>query len=242
MRPIRLHRRDRTYRMGVTSPSIEDALAAAEAALSEGRGLADTGFWSAVRRVKTDGELVERYADRIAAIDSGAFESWAFLTVPLHLGTVLMLLGTGVGLALVGAAYQTEGLAAVVVFYLGLGALLVTTHGLGHLLVGTLVGIGFTKWFIGSITRPQPGVKIDYSSYLRTPPRSRAWMHASGALFTKAVPFALLGAAIAAGLPSWAVWGLLAIGVVTIATDILWSTRSSDWKKFRREMGFAQSS
>ncbi len=37
-------------------------------------------------------------------------------------------------------------------------------------------------WFVGTIRRPQPGVKVDYASYLRAPPRQRAWMHASGAI------------------------------------------------------------
>jgi hypothetical protein len=102
------------------------------------------------------------------------------------------------------------------------------------------VGIDFTHWFIGTIVRPQPGVKVDYSSYLRTPAMARAWMHASGAIVTKAIPVLLLGAAVAAGLPSWAIWGLVVISVATIATDVLWSTKSSDWMKFRRERRFAQ--
>jgi hypothetical protein len=33
---------------------------------------------------------------------------------------------------------------------------------------------------------------------------------------------------------------LLALGVVQIATDLLWSVKASDWKKFRREMKLAR--
>jgi hypothetical protein len=102
------------------------------------------------------------------------------------------------------------------------------------------VGIKFTAWFIGKITQPQPGVKTDYSSYLRTPPRSRAWMHAAGAIVTKLLPFLMIGAGLATGVPAWAVWALVAMGVVGLATDVLWSTKASDWKKFQREMSFAQ--
>jgi hypothetical protein len=65
-------------------------------------------------------------------------------------------------------------------------------------------------------------------------------MHASGAIATKIIPFALIGAAIAADLPAWAVWGLAVIGIASIVTDVLWSTRSSDWKRFKREMRLAQ--
>jgi hypothetical protein len=128
----------------------------------------------------------------------------------------------------------------VAVFYLGLGALLTTTHGLAHLLVGRLAGIRFSHWFIGELKRPQPGVKVDYATYLRASTPVRAWMHASGAIATKIIPFALIGAAIAADLPAWAVWGLAVIGIASIVTDVLWSTRSSDWKRFKREMRLAQ--
>jgi hypothetical protein len=155
---------------------------------------------------------------------------------------MLMIGGTLVGLVLVAWAYSLEGNSAGVVFMLGFGVVLVTTHSLGHLVAGTLMGIRFTHWFIGSMSRPQPGVKVDYASYLRAPPASRAWMHASGALVTKIVPFALLGAAFAAEVPTWTVVVLIVVGIGQVLTDVIWSTKASDWKKFRREMGFAQSS
>ncbi|MFZ0014415.1 MAG: hypothetical protein WAL25_09915 [Acidimicrobiia bacterium] len=222
---------------------IDVALASAEAAVRRGESLAGTGFWSAVGEVKRRPELVDSYANRIAAIDSAAFADWALLRVPLAVGTSLMALATLVGVALIGVAYFIGSeLWKVIVFYLGLGVLLVSTHGLAHLVVGRLVGIRFTNWFIGTIKRPQPGVKVDYATYLRAPAESRAWMHASGAIFTKVVPFLLVGAGLAADLPMWAVWGLFVVGVAAIATDILWSTDASDWKRFSRERSIAQES
>ena len=124
----------------------------------------------------------------------------------------------------------------VLLLLAGVGAVLVATHGLGHLAVGRLVGIRFTHWFIGAMRRPQPGVKTDYATYLAVSPERRAWMHASGAIVSKIVPFAFLPAAVIAEVPAWATTLLVAIGVVSIVTDALWSTHSSDWKKFRREM------
>jgi hypothetical protein len=222
--------------------SIEEALTAAETALSSGQGLTGTGFRRAVAAVKSDPGLAEPYADRMAAIDRTAFENWVLLKVSLGLGTTLMALATLAGLALIALTYYTHGeLLTVVVFYAGMGVLLVTTHGLGHLVVGRMVGIRFTHWFIGTIARPQPGVKVDYATYLRTPPMARAWMHASGAIVTKAIPVLLLGAAVAADLATWAIWGLVVIAVVTIVTDFVWSTKSSDWMKFKRERKYAQS-
>jgi len=222
--------------------SIEQTLSGAEAALNRGNSLARTGFWRAVSTVKTDRELIDRYAGRIAVIDQRAFRDWALLVIPFSMGTILASLATAAGFVLIGVAYDLTDLTAVIVFYLGFLTILTTSHGLGHVIVGRLLGIRFTSWFIGAIGRPQPGVKVDYSSYLHTSPRKRAWMHASGAIVTKIVPFALIGAAIAAGLPNWAVWLVLVIGVTSVVTDVVWSTKKSDWKKFRREMELAQTS
>jgi hypothetical protein len=226
----------------VASPAIEESLQNAEASVAAGKGLGGTGFWSAVSEVKANPELVDRYADRIAAIDTRAHSNWALLTVPLWLGTTFMIVALLAGFGLVGWAYYLDGFAAIVVFGAGVVALLGTTHGLAHLVVGWSVGMRFTSWFIGKISQPQPGVKIDYSTYLRTAPRRRAWMHASGAITTKAIPFLMIPAAIAADLPTWVTWVLLAAGVGQVLTDVFWSTKSSDWMKFRREMEFAQGS
>lgn len=220
----------------MTDARVGSALEKAESNLSAGKSLDGTGFWAAVTRVKKDPALVERYGERIAAIDETAFRNWALVVVPVLPGTILALVATVVGLGLVGWAYRLDDMAAVIVFYLGFGIVLVTTHGLAHLAVGRMLGIRFTSWFIGTLKRPQPGVKIEYVSYLRAEPQDRAWMHASGAIVTKLIPFAMLGAAIAAGLPWWARWGLVGIGVASILTDAIWSTKASDWKKYRREM------
>ena len=219
---------------------IESILARSEAEVSEGRPPGHAGFWKAVSAVKADPDLADQYADRIGSIDRRAFENWVLFAVPLWLGNVVMIFGTIVGLVLVGWSYRIEGFAAGLVFLLGLGVLLTTTHGLAHLAVGVAQGIRFSHWFIGNIVRPQPGVKVDYSTYLRTPASSRAWMHSSGAIVTKLVPFALLGAAVAADVPVWAIVVLVAVGFGQIVTDLLWSVKASDWKKYRREMRFAQ--
>jgi hypothetical protein len=95
-------------------------------------------------------------------------------------------------------------------------------------------------WFVGSVRRPTPGIKLDYSTYLRTPARRRAWMHASGAILTKLVPLVGLGVGWVMDAPTWSLVALGALAVVQIITDVLWSTKSSDWKKFNREMGLAR--
>src|SRR5918996_1368624 len=95
--------------------------------------------------------------------------------------------------------------------------------------------------------RIQPGIKVDYASYLRASPGARAWMHAAGAVASKIAPFAVFAAVDlphrAANydlFPPWAMWGVLGFGVLQIVTDVWWSTRKSDWKKVRRELRLAR--
>ena len=83
-------------------------------------------------------------------------------------------------------------------------------------------------------------MKSDYGTYLRADPDSRAWMHASGALATKLAPFLALAWWPASGAPWWAAAVLAALGVLQIVTDVALSTKSSDWKKFRREKAIAR--
>ncbi|NOY55712.1 MAG: hypothetical protein GXP34_06960 [Actinobacteria bacterium] len=203
--------------------------------------LSALGFWKAVGAVKRDPDLVTRCADRIAAIDEKAFRRWALIAVPTWVGTVIMSIAAMAGLAAVVAAYFISSPWNGIAIIAGTVVLIASTHGLGHLVVGRLVGIRFTHWFIGTVSKPQPGVKIDYATYLRTPPKARAWMHASGALVTKVVPFLGIGAAWGSHSPAWTWWILLLLGLFQITTDILFSVKSSDWKKFRREMRYAQS-
>lgn len=196
-------------------------------------------FWRAVAAVKKRPELVERYADRIGRIDRASFERRVALRVPVAVGLAVDLVGLAIGAALVAVAGSVAAPWRELVFLAGVAAVLVVTHTLSHWIVGTFAGIRFTHAFVVPPKRPQPGFKMDYASYLRTPARARAWMHAAGAIVTKLVPFAAVPFAVSGGLAPWVVWLLLVIGVVQLVTDVVWSVRASDWKKFRREMRFA---
>jgi hypothetical protein len=85
-------------------------------------------------------------------------------------------------------------------------------------------------------------LKTDYATYLRASARARAAMHASGAVVTKLVPFALLPLSVQLydGWP-WLTWLMLLIGMVQIVTDVVLSTKVSDWKKVLRELRIARS-
>jgi hypothetical protein len=217
---------------------VERILQTAEQTLASGApvDLGRLGFWRAVEAVKDHRDWIEAYGDRISAIDREAFRRETWIDVPLTLGLAGLAMGTLIGLALVGGAFVMPPPVNALMVLAGAVALLATTHDLAHWAVGRAVGIRFTEFFIARPSRPQPGIKIDYATYLRTPPRARAWMHASGALVTKAVPFALIPVAVAARAPRWTAVTLTLFGVLQVATDVLFSTKTSDWKRFRREM------
>lgn len=221
---------------------IEQTLAACEQQLQAGGtpDLRAAGFWRAVAAVKRRRELADRYAARIAAIDRQVFRRRVRLTFPVTLGVIALDLGLVGGLVLLVIATGVDHPWRDLLVLVAAGALDVTTHGMSHLAVGSFVGIDFTDWFIDLPKRPQPGFKIDYASYLRASPRRRAWMHAAGAIATKVTPFLVVLYAVVIGTATWAVLVLLALGVVQIATDLLFSVKTSDWKKFRREMEFAR--
>jgi hypothetical protein len=223
--------------------AIAEILDDAERELSKGRraDLRRTRFWGAVAAVKRRPDLVERYAARIADLDRRAFLASTPLVFPAAVGDALLILGTIVGVLLLGAAVAVppDPLGGVL-FLLGAGALLGATHGLAHAVVGRRFGIRFTHWYSRFPRQPQPGFKIDYASYLRADASQRAWMHAAGAIVTKLVPFVLIPVAIAARLPWWTIAILLAVGVVQLVTDALFSVRFGDWKKFRRERSLAR--
>jgi hypothetical protein len=219
-------------------PEVDRILGEVERRLAKGEqvDLKQSGFWRAVEGIKRHREWIEAYADRVSAIEREVFRHATWIDVPLHLGLIALATGTLIGLVLVGGAFLTPSPVNGLMILAAAGMLLGTTHDLAHWAVGRAVGIEFTEIFIARPSRPQPGIKIDYATYLRTPARARAWMHASGALVTKVIPFALIPLAIAARTPRWVALVLALLGVVQVATDMLVSTKSSDWKRFTREL------
>lgn len=224
---------------------IEAILDRAEHSVARGDGLGGTGFHKVVAQAKRDPEVASRHGERIAAIDDAAFCRWAMIVVPIVFGTILASVAAvgGVGLMvwarrLVGDGSDT---AALVAFLAAIVMLLASTHGLGHLVVGRLAGIRFSAWFVAKVTKPQPGVKIDYETYLSSTATRRAWTHAAGTLTTKVIGLALVGAAVWVGMPPWLVWALAGLFVAMVITDIIWSTKTSDWARFRRELAYKAS-
>lgn len=225
----------------MTPAAIERILDRAEASVAAGESLEGTGFWKAVGAARRDPALADRYADRIASIDRKAFENGVRLRVSAGVGTAVLTAASGAGVAaLILAGGVDSRLVRTGLFLGALGALEVGTHSLAHWVVGRSMGMRFTYYFLGGPPPPRPGAKLDYATYLRVPPTQRALMHASGAVVTKIVPFALIPVARSLDLPAWVVYLLLVLGAGQIVTDVLLSTKSSDWKKVKRELKAAR--
>lgn len=225
----------------MTPDQMERVLDRAEQAVAAGGSLEGTGFWKAVGAARRDQVLAGRYADRIASIDRKAFENGVRLRVSAGVGTASLTGVSGAGVAALVLAVGIDSRLIRTGLFLGaLGALEVGTHSLAHWVAGRAMGMRFTYYFLGGPPPPRPGAKLDYATYLRVPPNQRALMHASGALVTKIVPFALIPAARSLDLPAWMVYLLLVVGTGQIVTDVLVSTKSSDWKKVKRELKAAK--
>jgi hypothetical protein len=222
-----------------------------EAAVDAGdTDLRHLGFWRVVGLIKRDDEVIERHAEQVGRIDGKAFRAGVRFRSPVWVGVALQLLGIGVAVGLIAFALWNAGagtdrlldvdVASGVGLLLAAFALAAGIHGFAHYVVGRSVGIRFTDFFFAIPPPPLPGLKTDYGTYLRTGPTARAWMHASGAVATKLAPFAVLAFARAASAPGWSVVILMVLGAFQIVTDVLFSSKASDWKKVRRELGVAR--
>lgn len=230
-------------REGRSAEDVGAALERIEAEVDAGStDLRALGFWRLVERVKRDPGLVALHADRIGRIDRAAFLAWVGRRrISAGVGTGVLALGALGGLAAAVAATAVRSPTWSGLLLVGAGASWsVTLHAPTHHLVGRLVGIRFTDYFLGGPPPPRPGIKTDYATYLRADPVARAWMHASGAIATKLAPFAALAFYPASAAPAWAAVALVVLGVAQIVTDAVFSVRSSDWKKVRRELRVAR--
>jgi hypothetical protein len=231
--------------------------------------LSGQGFWRLVDQVKVEPRLAHHWADVVGRIDRKAFESRVRPRFPVWFGNLVLFTATVVLAALVpialalaegtdppvlGPVFTGEEFASVgfdrarpgwagLLLLTAAGGLGVAVHVPAHWVAGRLAGIRFLGYFLDGPFRIQPGLKVDYATYLRASPGGRATMHAAGALATKVAPFAAFAPAYIrhAGtnyelLPSWSLWAVLGLGALQILTDIVWSTRFSDWKKVRREL------
>ncbi len=213
-----------------------------EAAVDAGEtDLRALGFWRLLAKVKADQALAAHWAGPAGRIDRRAFETGVRYRLPVWFGNVVLVLAIAAGAAAVGIAVTTDSpeLAGWALVFAALDWS-ASFHTPAHWVVGRSVGMRFLAYYVHDLIPPVPGLKIDYETYLRTPPAARAWMHASGAIASKIGPFLALAFWPASVAPAWAAWVVLGYGALIVATDVFISTRKSDWKRYRREMRIAR--
>ncbi|HZD16915.1 MAG TPA: hypothetical protein VE669_02120 [Actinomycetota bacterium] len=234
-----------------TDESYQAAFERIESAVDAGQtDLGLLGFWRLLAKVKAEPMLAAHWAEAAGRIDRKVFEARVRWRLPVWMGNAVLVLGILVGSFAVGLAMGTRSalLAGLALVFAG-GAWMICLHDLAHWLTGRIAGIRFTAYFLSGPYPPfllpgpfppRPGLKSDYATYLRAAPGARAWMHASGAIATKAAPFVVLAFWPATGAPAWVAWTLAGLGALSIATDLLFSRTRSDWKKVRRELAIAR--
>ena len=217
---------------------FQESLARIEAAVDAGdTDASKLGFWRLVRRIKADAMLSAHWAEQVGRIDRKLFEARVRPRFPVWFGNGVLLAGTGVGAAAIVYAVLCDNPTVSGALLLGSGLVLsASVHDLAHWAWGKLVGISFLWYFLDGPTRVQPGLKTDYATYLRTPPASRAAMHAAGALASKIAPVVPLALCPLANAPGWAVAGLAAFTAIQVFTDLTFSVKRSDWARVRREL------
>jgi hypothetical protein len=225
-----------------TEQGLREAFARIEVEVEAGHAnLRELGFWRLVEQVKRDPALSERWAEQIGRIDGKAFRAGVKLRVPVWAGNLLLGAGVIAGALAIVVARTSHRATLAGVALVAAGAIWsVSTHSLAHWVVGRAVGIRFTDYFLGTSFPPRPGLKIEYASYLRTEPSRRTMMHASGAIATKLAPFVALGFWPGTDAPWWSAALLLALGLFQIITDVVFSVRSGDWKRVKRELALAK--
>ena len=220
---------------------IAEELDRIEAAVRAGStDLRTLGFWRVVAAIKCDPVSVLDHADQVGRIDRAAFRARVRARVPVWVGTVLLGAVTAAGVVAIVLAARWTGTAAGLALLAAAVAWAIGVHSPAHWGFGWFAGIRFTDYFLGGPPPPRPGLKTDYATYLRAEPSMRAWFHASGAIASKLAPFVAVALAPATNAPAWAVLAAAAFGVLQIVTDVLFSTKSSDWKRFRRERAVAR--
>jgi hypothetical protein len=238
-------------RKSLEPSEIERELSRIGAAVEAGdTDFSHLGFWRVVARVKRDPLLAERHAEAIGRIDAEAFRRRFRIRVPVWAGNSTLVVGTLATAFLVPVSWFSAGggesssepvsTPAGFLILVAAGGLSVTLHDLAHWLVGRVVGIRFLAYFLDGPFRIKPGLKSDYATYVRASPNGRAAMHAAGAVASKIAPFAVLLAAWLPdrgleGYPGWSIAAVAALGVTQVVTDLAWSRRKGDWKRYARE-------
>lgn len=165
-------------------------------------------FWKLVGEVKKNRELSAEFAGVIGKIDSKLFDSKIKLKLGYALGTAVELFGALIGIAILIYAVKTQQQVAesvsALLYLLAAVALMTALHPISHSIAGKLYGIKLNFYFLNGPLLIEPTLKVDYESYIKAEPKSRAVFHLAGAINSTATTLFVFIVSLAFNAPSLA--------------------------------------
>ncbi len=170
---------------------IEEVLNKVKAELSQGNygAAGNLGFWRVVRVAKKNPEIGENFAEMIGEIDRLLFESKAWIKLDYRTGTIIELIGAVIGVFLLYFGATLTGIESTIFYVASAVVLMTALHPISHIIAAKLFGIKFHFYYPNGPEKVLPTLKVDYSTYLKTPPKSRALFHLVGAVNSVLVTF-----------------------------------------------------
>jgi len=146
----------------------------------------DLKFWKLVDEVKKNKELAGEFAGIIGKIDSKLFDSKIKRRLSYSAGTVVELFGALIGIVILIYAVKTqqrvaESISALLYLFSAI-ALMTALHPISHSIAGKIYGIKLNFYFLNGPLLIEPTLKVDYESYIKAEPKSRAMFHLAGAI------------------------------------------------------------
>ena len=188
-------------------------------------------FRDIVNRVKKERINDDALLGQIENVSLGRFREKVSFTLSVPAGN---LLESVITIAAVVMAFQ---ISSDWMLYFSTLVLMTTLHPLSHYLTGSLFGVRFTHYYLNGPARIEPTLRIDYSSYLKTPGRKRSLMHVSGVIGTLAAPLVAAVIALERGANS-VVFNLFVFFLILIVFELLTSMKIGDLMRAKREYKF----
>jgi len=156
----------------------------------------ELGFWKVVSAAKKDNVIAEKYAQSIGKIDKRIFESKTGVKLDYKTGTLLELALTIIGFILLYLGSLSNDIMSTILYTASALILMTSLHPISHIIAGYPAGIGFHFYFLNGPLRIEPTLKVDYATYIRASPRSRALFHLAGAINSVLITFLVLFVAL----------------------------------------------
>lgn len=188
-------------------------------------------FKTLLHRVKKDRINDDDLLEQIENVSVKRFRENVSFTLSIAFGNLLATIAT------IAAIIMALRISSEWMLYLSALVLMTSLHPLSHFLTGSLLGIKFTHYYLDGPARFEPTLRIDYSSYLKAPPRRRALMHASGVVGTVAAPLIVALMALNKGAGD-AAFNLFILFLLLVVFELLTSTKTGDLMRAKREYGY----